>query len=798
MKKKIINGLLFAVALVAATSSFVSCKDYDGDNYNELQEKYLTLQAAFKQQVDAMEKYVLKTTFDTTVGQINGEIDGINNEIDEINDETGYSAAELAAKGTIKKRLDDLEGYYSTLNGKVDDMSDPTKVGSLAYQIAQNNIAIATAQGLAERDSVYLRSLLAGWDNGGSLGDMVAEAAQLLTALKSDTAKYNFAYDTLSTYYQKWNEAVELANQASQFVGSSVKAQGKEFNNLQDMATAFDDAVADLQDQINALRSDVNNMLKLVQQQVTGIEIQATENSLFGSFAYPIGVQSNVLATYFGQFDTPVKFPAGDQGASKNEWVDPSAPAVLTSELDAIGAPYETYAADIQMVEGAGNAGLLYLTVNPSDVIMDGKEFTLRTSDNQVSKVTLSPLVASDKQLKWGYKRAAGNGFYVAAAEIKKEDVKDVAMSFDMKTLAKDVQAMMQRSISASDIARLALDVREAMTFDIPRLGVQAQWKDTLGWKNYVSKYELAAFSVKPLGYDFLYNTDFSPAIVKFQNQIIAKEKAIAQEVINEIADAIKIQIGLPTTSGNVKVVGNNVYIVMPANSINISGNATYTIPANAFAAGVPAAAYPINAVVSATNPNEIELDITSVFNAIKNGIEQSIAGIDDKAAGIVNKVLNKVIDVENKVFSKIISVAKNPNRFIQPALIARSEQLGSFYPSRIFFAPTEVKKGTTIKFYPTTLTGEVVAPAFKKYVAVTGAWKTDNINYGNIISMEDAKQYNTGVLNTIFDGAVYNIDTPFEYTVDAPAGTVLEFTFECLGYNGKVAGKKYYIAVYE
>ena len=48
MKKKIINGLLFAVALVAATSSFVSCKDYNGDNYAELQEKYLTLQAAFE------------------------------------------------------------------------------------------------------------------------------------------------------------------------------------------------------------------------------------------------------------------------------------------------------------------------------------------------------------------------------------------------------------------------------------------------------------------------------------------------------------------------------------------------------------------------------------------------------------------------------------------------------------------------------------------------------------------------------------------------------------------------------
>ena len=259
------------------------------------------------------------------------------------------------------------------------------------------------------------------------------------------------------------------------------------------------------------MRADVNNIFKLISQQVTGIEIQATENPLFGSFAYPIGVQSNILALYFGQFDTPVQFPAGDEGASKSEWVDPNSPAVLTSELDAIGAPYKTIAPGIQMVEGAGNAGYLYLTVNPSDVIMDGKEFTLRASDNQVSKVILSPLAASDKQLKWGYKRAGGNGFYVASAEIKKDDVKDVAMSFDMKSIASDVKTIVQTGISASNIAKIALDVRDAMKFDIPRLGVQAQWKDTLGWKNYVSKYDLAAFSLKPIGYDFLYNTDFSP-----------------------------------------------------------------------------------------------------------------------------------------------------------------------------------------------------------------------------------------------------------------------------------------------
>ena len=125
--------------------------------------------------------------------------------------------------------------------------------------------------------------------------------------------------------------------------------------------------------------------------------------------------------------------------------------------------------------------------------------------------------------------------------------------------------------------------------------------------------------------------------------------------------------------------------------------------------------------------------------------------------------------------------------------MVAKCEQLGYFYPSRIFTAPTQVKKGTKIMFYPTTLTGEVVAPAFKKYVAVTGAW-----NVADISEDRGAAQFNTGVLNTIFDGDTYNLQKPIEYTVNAPAGTVLEFVFECLGYNGKVAGKKYYIEVYE
>ena len=61
-----------------------------------------------------------------------------------------------------------------------------------------------------------------------------------------------------------------------------------------------------------------------------------------------------------------------------------------------------------------------------------------------------------------------------------------------------------------------------------------------------------------------------------------------------------------------------------------------------------------------------------------------------------------------------------------------------------------------------------------------------------------DPTPYNTGVLNTVVDGNEFNVMNPFEYQLNYPAGTVLEFVYECLGYNGKVAGKKYYIEVSE
>lgn len=786
MKKKIINGLLFAVALVAATSSFVSCKDYEGDNYAELQEKYATLEEVFNAQVQAMKDYVLNSRYNE--------------------DLTGDSKVPYdLAKGSIQKRLEDLE----------------KDTASLAQRIHDNNVAIKEAQALAEKDSALLHKLVAFW--GEDLDAAIGKAAEVLVTVAQDSAKWNeasqkveanaehwdSAYTAVKECSSEWNRAVEVADSAYNFIHNNYKG---EFKNLQELIDAYKAADEALQEQIDDLKADVEKILKALRTEITGITVQAAVNPIFGSFAYPVDVQSNVLAAYYGEVinagETGYAFPAGDEYA--DVWAS-GTPAILRSELDEIN-PENVYTVKdgVLMDEGAGNAGKLYVTVNPSNVDFDGKFFTLRTSDNQVSKVTLSALEPCTEQLKWGSQRASANGFYVANAEIKKDDVKDVTLCFDMKSskIKNDVKNIMSdwSKAGVADVAKLALTVVSGMKADVPRLGVQAQWQDAVtgDWKNYVSKYDLAAFSVKPLGFDFLHNADYSEGIVKLQNKITAKEKAFSQELINMIAGAINVEIGLPATSGNIETSPDGkVELVISSIPVDVNfatNESTVTIEAGKFGTfeGTKIPEHDEVLVIKSVTGSgsgsapEQRIDITSLFNSIKSGLEGALSGVDG-IGGKMEQVLNKVINIQNKVFNKVASVAKNPNRFLQPALIAQSET-GYFYPSRMYVAPTKVKKGTKLSLYPTTLTGETVIPAFKKYVAVCGAWDAKDMN-----KTVNPKKFNTDgtMMNIVFGGSEYNLQKPFEYTVNAPAGTVLEIIYECLGYNGKIAAKKYYIEVY-
>ena len=717
MKKKIINGLLFAVALVAATSSFVSCKDYEGDNYAEFQEKYATLLQAYNAQVKAMQDYVLTSRY---------------------NDETGYSAAELAAKGTIKKRLDDLE----------------KDTASLAKRIADNNIAIKKAQALAEKDSAMLHKLVKAW--GDDLDYAVGKAAEVLATVANDSAKWNAtsetvsanaekwteAYDSIAKRSKEWNRAVEVADSAYNFIHNNYKG---EFKNLQELIDAYDKADKELADSIKALTEDVDALLKAYKTKVDGVIVQEVRNPIFGTYAYPFGFETNILAAYYGETEAPVWFPAGD-GEDADYWVG-STPGVLTSELEAIGYKAEQFSG-ILMDETEGNAGQIAMTVNPVNVDLEGKKFNLATFTGNISKFQLSGLEAATQDLYFGHRaEAAPNGAYIAKASISKANVKDVNFSLDMKGtgMKAAVEDLLKNFSSAStyDVIKLGLGffqiIDNAKTL---KLGLQTQYKDpVIGWTTSFYDADIAAMSIRPLGYDFLYNQDFSASVVKIKDKVTAKEGTYEKEIEN----LLKVQFGLPEGwDGDIYVDANGRYW------LDIDGN-----PAN-------------------------RKDITAIITTLSQPIVDKTKAAQTK----VHNVLSKLIARQNKVFDKVIAFASNPNRYIQPALLASNENLGYFYPSRMWMAPTQVKAGVPIQLYPTTLTGEVVAPAFKKYVAIL-AGPTAGKNY-NTISPD---------LNKVLDGTQYNINKPMQITLTEPG--LYEFVFECLGYNGKVAGKKYYIEVY-
>jgi len=565
------------------------------------------------------------------------------------------------------------------------------------------------------------------------------------------------------------------------------------------MIEDFKEADKALQDQIDALREDVDNILATLKKEVTGIEIQATINPIYGTFAYPFDVQSNVLAMYYGEIKSAGKtwyFPAAEKDKNWVYTYDDGIAPVLESELKAIKAPgfggdkaEVFHDGDIVMEDKVGNAGKLYLTVNPSNVNFDKAMFTLRNSKNEVSKVELSPLAESNDELLWGYRRSAANGFYETQATISKDVVKDVALNFDFTQVKSEAKNILDNFGKVStreavvDVAKLGLSVMNAMQTKAPRLGVQYQWKDDLtGWKNYVSKYELAAVSAKPLGFDALNVLDhqFDAKIVKIKDALTAKERAYKKEIENYLT----IQLGIQGT-GDITYdeATKKIYLVVKKEKLSEIAFDQIKTSLNDIIDKLnsyePDVTKHIAKITTAMPSNDLKIDITEMFTAF-NQIQTKLGDANTK----IQNVLDRLIAKQNSIFDKVAKLVSTPSRYIQPALLASNTSLGYFYPSRTYFAPTQVKAGETIKLYPTTLTGEVVAPAYMKYVAI-------------LAGPTATKNYNDGVegLNAKLQGNKYNLHEPIEITLTEKG--VYEFIYQAVGYNGIVSGKKYYIEVY-
>lgn len=830
MKKKIINVFLMALLAMVTVGTVVSCKDYEEDNYSDLNGK---ITVGLQEQVDALEK--VKQELQT-------ELDNLKND---------YQEGDAA----LDARIVYLEQTIITINNSITEIketlgSHTTSINTMWETLYKTEGVVETLNDLVGRVSANeesiqaLKDILAGYDVEG-WNDAISDATAALTQAGINAA----AIEELKNKFaagSDYDEALEAIKDALKqgddtwiSLDQFVKNKLDEYNvvdeaalneALADMEAKYQTELNDFRDSINdvtakleAQTADLYNKLGLVSNSlnkyVSSVLIQGTDNPVFGSFAFPANIRSNVLAAYYGDVKD-LKFPTNEP----YNYVD-AQNALTAKDLEMMGAAASNqYFYNGRVVSGmqadgtvaAGNAGTLYLTVNPNTVNAEGTTAVLVNSQDVPSGVLLSPLKRSDKVLNFGstYTRAANNGFYEAAATVAPDAVDGVSprISYDdLKGLKDEIKDAVNaiRNKGNVDITGLIYSVYSISSNILDAQAAKFSWLDDSLYlaedgKSYLVKqierstysyYELAATAVHPLSFAFAKDVHYDefPGINK------------VEDIIGGIFD--KIEDAMP----NIDVDDLNIEIKVK--DFNFSST---TIK-------------PITAVVEVVVDGETYTDTIDITKEVQGALDDALAGaagdvdkyMKDMVADLnkqigqindiidqlrdINEIGNKLDEVEDKIYdylskgeNLLLKFVNNANELLQPMMLAKTAD-SYVVLSRSASAPTKFSASSMtsdgIILRPTTYSAEVLAPAFKKFVGVANVYKDGKSAQGGDANCQAALK----AANSSSEGfcTVQEGDwnkAQFKVSSQYKKGYVYEIVYTAADYSGKIVVKRFYI----
>ena len=837
MKKKIVNVFLMALLATATVGTVVSCKDYEEDNYADLNGKITNLDQAVDAQVAALEERV--KTLETVKDQLQKDVDALRNELG--------TAEDGADKTTIYGRLASAEALIEAINGQIAtinetlaskaDKSDLDALTErvvalegcceaykdLASRVTNNEDAIKKLQELINEETIKL------WSD--AIEKATADAAEALETAKLDKARLDKLEELLGENFSElddfaeFKDAVASALQNADGTWNSLEdvlaeqlelVKGSYEGTLEDVVAAYEEADKELADDIEALTKrvealelateELNDKLGLVNsilnQYVSGVIVQGTNNPVYGTFALPVGISSNVLAAYYGTPDGDIYFPAVyDEAKTNGMYVfskDGTSTKLTAEDLKALGVDVTEWATadhSYLVADQDGNAGTLYLTVNPVGQDHTDALPTLENSAGVKSGVELSPLKPSDKVLSFGYTRGVENGFYETKATVKEgaiEAIKPRVTYDDIKSLYTDAKSIVDKIINNKSTNGIGVDLKSLATTlysvssnILDANAVKFSWtaKDEEGnaideTRSVMSKYELAATAVKPLSYNTWINANYDrlPGIGHIEN-IIGNifdriEEAMPQFDLEGI-DKISID--------RIKEKAEGTYTVTV--EIEVDGE-TYTDDVDI----TPS----INGVIEDLNTDVIDklndqlADINSLIDQLKqiNDLGQSVTDIE-----------NAIYDYLYKGQDLALKFINNANKLLQPVMLVKTSD-SFLIPSTSVSAPTKFNAAGAaagISLYPTSYTAEILAPAYMKLVGVTNVYKDGKSAQGGDDECEKAlKAVNSA--SEGFASAKYGFELKDAKLMGAEVGYTYEVVYTAVDYSGKVVVKKYYI----
>lgn len=896
--KKIISGMLIFASLAGGMSAFTSCKDTDDDQYAVLQREDFRLMQQIQDLKDALEAAKAQYTADLNkaIGDLRTEIANgyvTKATFDALEQRVAALEGKVCACGDLQQKLNTLEtniktwvgqqGYLKNedINGKLKDfgldqaiaelLGDETSatykklielglgsgasyddtalknqlkqaLESLGYTVAEDGTATLPEWAESTQD-IADAIKAAGWvsDNKTSLENILnnfkdIDPSTLLT--KTDADNTYLTKEDFEEYKNSLkNDLDEFVRIYNEVAGPlDMKADFKDLNELlTDYASwrkeisakvaANEAAIAELQKKYNVITERLDAM-------ITSIIAEGTWNPVFGTFAAPVGVASNVLMAYYGDMNY-VEFPNdGSQYEFDGEQI------LTSADLRMLGVTPKSYSGVVLQGDQdnyVGNAGTLYMTVNPGNADMTGKTFTLVNSQNNGSGVAIETPVKSDQVLTFGYTygRAAQDvSLYEAAATLTPENVHLCRVDIEpgLKTAAKEFY----NDRSASSLAGLMKAVYDQLNGILPRLAVKAEWNYTSSkWDETTATWvdssepetavvrsglDIAATTFKPLSYKTLEGKTFNRKLPIYGELNIDWDKLLPElkEIKIDPVDLSGIKINFKLSDVDLSHIADNNDLTVTVSgdyngeTITLSGK---VVPENLqnfiddmseqfreqvknsnedinreFKRIMKELQDQINAMILSVN-NQINDTFNDIMAQIKNNIEGETGKYFDKVNSLINKY--------NSLANRINKILDNPNHYMQVTMLFKNSEGGYSLLSTNETAPSKftLNGAGALMLFPTTYNAEIVSPAFKKFV---GICDVVNLATGKSAQQGDAAakaaldKANKGVMfDEVIDGRNLRVGTG-----DLTAGFKYVVAYSALDYRGFTSTNKYYFQV--
>lgn len=508
----------------------------------------------------------------------------------------------------------------------------------------------------------------------------------------------------------------------------------------------------------------------LVEQKLDGITVNATENPVTGYWnASFLGLNLKLASSFYGV------------AAEGNEDWDVKANQVLGK---------------------GGNAGYLYVSLNPTEIDPSLVKVELVNSQGEPAKgFELGEIDNTDKVLTFGTKAAtvSANGFY--QVPVIASDPQNDGVEFDKGALAAAAKNVLNELRNPKENDLDLSKIASALYKNIPVLtayGVKAEYylynpnTETLELtktvKHAVSDYDIAAFAVKPVSYNFLKD---NATLDKLSDWAVENFRLPSlSSKLDKVIDALNVEISYDKADEFYTysvITPNGLFCQQDGNDVVIYGQGTDLNNGQL----IDGELYRIkNATVEKkfVSTGGSAAEFVFVIKTKDSTIADLLASANKQIAGKLQPIKNVLSNVNakwenviakvNPLLSKVASKIGSANKLLQPTILYVDQNGNPNTLSTIGgrLGTRFVGTGATT-LYATSWTAELLAPAYKKSISVLEKGATVTLTNG-----KSAAEPFDGSVNKV----IFNAEKAGEYTI----------VYKAIDYSGIKVEKTFHVVV--